>query len=98
MRLSFAIGDYDRVRALRDGRVRADGLDLVFLPLGPEEIFYRQIVHHEFDVSEMSLGSYITGRSRGELPFVAIPIFPSRAFRHSSAYVNAASGIASRKS
>ncbi len=95
MRLSFAIGDYDRVRALRDGRVRAEGLDLVFLPLGPEEIFYRQIVHHEFDVSEMSLGSYITGLSRGELPFVAIPIFPSRAFRHSSAYVNADSGIAS---
>jgi 4,5-dihydroxyphthalate decarboxylase len=95
MRLSFAIGDYDRVRALRDGRVRAEGLDLVFLPLGPEEIFYRQIVHHEFDVSEMSLGSYITGLSRGELPFVAIPIFPSRAFRHSSAYVNTDAGIAS---
>lgn len=93
MRLSFAIGDYDRVRALRDGRVRAEGLDLVFLPLGPEEIFHRQIVHGEFDASEMSLGSYVTGLAHGGLPFVAIPVFPSRAFRHSGAYVNVDAGI-----
>ncbi len=94
MRLSFAIGDYDRVRALRDGRVRADGIEFVFLPLGPEEIFHRQIVHREFDVSEMSLGSYVTGLARGDLPFMAIPVFPSRAFRHSGAYVNVDAGIA----
>jgi 4,5-dihydroxyphthalate decarboxylase len=93
MHLSFACGDYDRLRPLRDGRVRPEGLDLTFLTLGPEEIFYRQIVHHEFDASEMSLGSYVTGLAQGTAPFVAIPIFPSRAFRHSSAYVNASAGI-----
>ena len=93
-RLSFACGDYDRVRALRDGRVRPDGLDLIFLPLGPEEIFFRQLVHAEFDASEMSLGSYVLGRGRAEpAPFVAIPVFPSRAFRHSSVYVHAGAGI-----
>src|SRR5438309_6633855 len=94
MRLSFAIGDYDRVRALRDGRVRADALDLVFLPLGPEDIFFRQLVHQECDASEMSLGSFVAGLSRGEFPFVAVPVFPSRAFRHSAAYVNAGAGVA----
>src|SRR6267143_5083427 len=94
MRLSFACGDYDRLRPLRDGRVRAEGLELTFLTLGPEETFHRQIVHREFDASEMSLGSYVTGMAQGSAPFVAIPIFPSRAFRHSSAYVNTSAGIA----
>jgi len=94
VRLSFAIGDYDRVRALREGRVRADGLELTFLPLGPEEIFFRQLVHQEFDVSEMSLGSFVAGLSQGEFPFVAIPVFPSRAFRHSAAYVHARANLA----
>jgi len=94
VRLSFAIGDYDRVRALREGRVRADGLELTFLPLGPEEIFFRQLVHQEFDVSEMSLGSFVAGLSQREFPFVAIPVFPSRAFRHSAAYVHARANLA----
>jgi 4,5-dihydroxyphthalate decarboxylase len=93
MHLSFACGDYDRLRPLRDGRVTAEGLELTFLTLGPEETFHRQIVHHEFDASEMSLGSYVTAIAQGTAPFVAIPIFPSRAFRHSSAYVNVSAGI-----
>ncbi|HEV8655876.1 MAG TPA: ABC transporter substrate-binding protein [Candidatus Limnocylindria bacterium] len=93
MQLTFACGDYDRLRPLRDGRVRAEGLDITFLTLGPEEIFHRQVVHHEFDASEMSLGSYVTGLAQGTAPFVAIPIFPSRAFRHSGAYVNVDAGI-----
>ena len=93
MRLSFACGDYDRVRALRDGRVRPEGIELTFLPLGPEETFFRQLVHQEFDVSEISLGSYVVGRARGDLPLVAIPVFPSRCFRHSGVFVNVAAGI-----
>ena len=93
MRLSFACGDYDRLRPLREGRVRAEGMELIFLSLGPEEIFYRQLVHSEFDLSEMSLGSYVTAVSRGDQRFVAIPVFPSRAFRHSGAYVNVDAGI-----
>ncbi len=94
MRLSFACGDYDRIRPLRDGRVRAEGLELTCLPLEPEEIFFRQLVHQEFDVSELSLSSYAIGHARGAWPFVAIPIFPSRAFRHSGIFVNAGAGIA----
>jgi 4,5-dihydroxyphthalate decarboxylase len=93
MRLSFACGDYDRVRALRDGRVRPEGVELEFLPLSPEEIFFRQMVHREFDVSELSLGSYVAGLHRNA-GFIAIPVFPSRAFRHSAIYVNAGAGIA----
>jgi len=93
VRLSFACGDYDRVRALRDGRVRAEGIELVFLPLGPEEIFFRQLVYQEFDVSEMSLGSYVASIAHGDGGLVAIPVFPSRAFRHSAAYVHTGAGI-----
>lgn len=91
--MSFACGDYDRVRALREGRVRPEGLDLVFLPLTPEEIFFRQAVHREFDVSELSLATYTNLLSRGDTTFVAIPIFPSRAFRHSGIFVRSAAGI-----
>ena len=89
IRLSLACGDYDRVRGLRDGTVRAEGLELVFIPLPPDEIFFRQAVHGEFDASELSLGSYVNLLSRGDARYIAIPIFPSRAFRHSGVFVNA---------
>jgi len=91
--LSFACWDYDRMRALQDGRVRPEGIDLNFLPLPVEETFYRQLRHQEFDVSELSLSSYLLTLDRADPPFVALPVFPSRAFRHQSIYVNTASGI-----
>jgi 4,5-dihydroxyphthalate decarboxylase len=91
--LSFACWDYDRTRALQDGRVRPEGVDLVPLVLPVEETFYRQLRHHEFDVSEMSLSSYLLTLEQPEPPFVALPVFPSRFFRHQSIYVNADSGI-----
>jgi len=91
--LSFACWDYDRVRALQDGRVRPEGIDLNFIALPVEETFYRQARYQEFDVSEMSLSSYLLTMNRAEPPFVALPVFPSRAFRHQSIYVNADSGI-----
>ncbi len=94
LQLVLACGDYDRVRPLRDGAVRPEGIELTFLPLPPEEVFWRQLVHREFDASEMSLGSYVLGRSNGDLPLVAIPVFPSRMFRHSAIFVNAEAGIA----
>lgn len=93
LRLSFAIGNYDRVRALTEGRVRVDGVDLLCLSLTPEETFFRQLVHHEFDVSEMSLGSYVAQKATGDDSFVGIPVFPSRCFRHSGIFVNTSSGI-----
>lgn len=91
--LSFACWDYDRTRALQDGRIRPEGIDLNFLPLPVEETFYRQLRHQEFDVSEMSLSSYLLTLEQPEPPFVALPVFPSRFFRHQSIYVNTANGI-----
>ncbi|HWG02840.1 MAG TPA: hypothetical protein VG164_13465 [Trebonia sp.] len=92
--LTFACESYDRIRALQDGRVRPEGIDLNILALPVEETFYRQARYREFDVSEMSLSSYLVTLDADEPPFVALPVFPSRMFRHQSIYVNAGSGIA----
>ena len=91
--LSLACWNYDRTRALADGTVVPDGIDLTCLDLPVEETFFRMLRHREFDVAEMSLSSYTVSMFREPRPFVAIPVFPSRFFRHSSIYVNAASGI-----
>jgi 4,5-dihydroxyphthalate decarboxylase len=88
LRLSFACWDYDRIRALQDGRVRPEGVELTFLPLTVEETFYRQARYREFDVSEFSLSSYLLTLGEAEPPFVALPVFPSRSFRHQTMYVN----------
>jgi 4,5-dihydroxyphthalate decarboxylase len=93
LKLSLACWDYDRVRALQDGTVRPDGIELNFLNLPVEETFFRMIRHAEFDVAEMSLSSYSVSLFRSPRPFVAIPVFPSRFFRHSSIYVNSNAGI-----
>ena len=93
LQLTLACGDYDRTRALWDGRVSVEGVDLTYLPLEPEETFWRMLRHQEFDAAEMSLAMYAIGRAQGTSPFVAIPVFPSRFFRHSSIYVNSAAGI-----
>ncbi|HLQ76403.1 MAG TPA: ABC transporter substrate-binding protein [Terriglobia bacterium] len=85
--------DYDRTRALRDGRVSVDGVELTYLPLTIEETFFRMLRYQEFDVSEMSLSSYTLSLFQDNPPFIAIPVFPSRFFRHSCIFVNAGSGI-----
>ena len=89
----MACWNYDRTRALLDGRVQPDGIDLNYLNLPVEETFFRMLRHREFDVAEMSLSSYVVSLFTPERPFIAIPVFPSRVFRHSCIYVNAASGI-----
>lgn len=94
LRLTLACWDYDRTRALADGSVALDGIDLNYLALPVEETFFRMLRYREFDAAEMSLSSYTVSLFRDPAPFVAIPVFPSRAFRHSSIYVSAASGIA----
>lgn len=93
LQLSLACGDYDRTRALEEGTVRADGIDLLYLRLPVEETFFRMIRYREFDVAEMSLSSYVASLSKQPAPFVALPVFTSRMFRHSSVYVNSAVGI-----
>lgn len=75
-----------------DGRVRADGIDLVYQPLEVEETFFRQARYREFDVCEMSLSSYCISKFKDD-PFIAIPVFPSRMFRHANIWVNEKSGI-----
>jgi 4,5-dihydroxyphthalate decarboxylase len=92
--LSFACGPYDRMEALRYGMVAVEGIDLNFIPIqAPREIFDRMVGGREFDVSELSLAEYITMRARGTSPFIAIPVFPSKAFRHSFICVNRNAGI-----
>ena len=87
LQLSVAMGDYDRTRALLDGRVQIDGVDPVYMNLYPEEMFFRAMRSQEFDVSELSFSSYCVKTARGDCPYVAIPVFLSRAFRHTSLYV-----------
>ncbi|MEI7447015.1 MAG: ABC transporter substrate-binding protein [Burkholderiales bacterium] len=87
LQLSIAVGDYDRTRALVDGRVQIDGVDPVCLVLTPEEMFFRAFRHQAFDVSELSFSSYLVKHSQGDCPYWAIPAFVSRAFRHTSIWV-----------
>jgi 4,5-dihydroxyphthalate decarboxylase len=94
IQLSLAIGAYDHVRDLLDGTVPVDGVDLTVLSLPVEEIFYRFLMHDEFDVSEASLAKIVAFAARDDRRFVPLPVFPSRAFRHSSIYVRADGGIA----
>jgi NMT1/THI5 like len=94
LHLTFACGDYDRTRALEDGSVRPDGIDLTYLRLPVEETFFRMLRHREFDVAEMSLSTYVATLDQSPRPFVALPVFTSRMFRHGGIYINADAGIA----
>ncbi|HVO94467.1 MAG TPA: hypothetical protein VMT22_16580 [Terriglobales bacterium] len=92
--ITIGCRDYDHVRALADGRVKAEGLDLKFVNVSPpSQIFLRMLHDEEFDASEMSLSNYMIALGKGDRRFVAIPIFPSRAFRHSYIWINARSGV-----
>ncbi|WP_205927358.1 ABC transporter substrate-binding protein [Rhizobium sp. P32RR-XVIII] len=91
--LSLAMGDYDRTRPIVDGRVQIDGVDPTCMLLSPEEMFFRAFRHAAFDISELSLSSYSISVARGEPHYVAVPVFLSRAFRHTSIYVRKDRGI-----
>jgi 4,5-dihydroxyphthalate decarboxylase len=92
--LTFACGPYDRMEALRYGLIDVEGIDLNFLPIqAPREIFDRMVGGQEFDVSELSLAEYVGMTAKGASPFIALPVFPSKAFRHSFICVNRAAGI-----
>jgi 4,5-dihydroxyphthalate decarboxylase len=87
LHLSLAVGDYDRTRPLADGRVQIDGVSPVIMLLSPEEIFYRAFRFQDFDVCELSLSSFTVKTAQNDCPYVGVPVFPSRAFRHTSIYV-----------
>ena len=95
LRLTFACGPYDRTQALRDGTIAVDGVDLNYVTMQPAEIFWRQLQYQEFDASEMSLSNYTTLVASGKSPFIAIPVYPSRVFRHGYFFVNTGKGIKS---
>lgn len=99
LRLSLAVSDYDRTRALMEGKVQPEGIDLhpVTIDGGGTEVNFRMLRYKEFDASEMSMGSYILSLFEEDPPFIAIPVFPFRTFRHSYIFINAKSGIRSPK-
>jgi 4,5-dihydroxyphthalate decarboxylase len=92
--LAFACGSYDRTEALRTGEVAVEGIDLNYLSIeAPREIFDRMVGGLEFDVSELSCSEFVSMTAAGKCPFVALPVFPSRMFRHGFIYINKNSGI-----
>ena len=96
LELSIAVGDYDHIRDLLSGEVPVDGVKLRVVKKHPvEEIFYRFTKYREWDISEMSFAKYVSMASQPDCDLVAIPVFPSRAFRHSSIYVRNDSAIGS---
>src|SRR5919109_4461935 len=93
LRLTLACGPYDRTQALADGTIAPDGIELNYIALQPAEIFWRMLQYQEFDVAEMSLSNYTSLVSQGDAPLLAIPVFPSRVFRHGYFFINTERGI-----
>jgi len=93
--ITIATWDYDRIRALTDGRVRVEGCDVNYLTMPVEECFERAFFHGEFEVAEIGFSPYLIALSRGTSPYVAVPIFLSRMFRHSAVYIRTDRGIES---
>jgi len=91
--ITLACGDYDRTRAIKDGRVGVEGCDVTYLPMEPEEVFHRAFKHQEFDVCELSFSSYMRTMDAGTSAYVGIPAFVSRLFRHSAVYIRTDRGI-----
>ncbi|HEY6197067.1 MAG TPA: PhnD/SsuA/transferrin family substrate-binding protein [Candidatus Binatia bacterium] len=93
IRLTLACEDYDRTRPLKDGTIKPEGIEINYVALEVEEIFWRMCRYEEFDVAELSMGAFLVAAAQGRRPFVAIPVFPSRTFRHRCIFVNTAAGI-----
>jgi 4,5-dihydroxyphthalate decarboxylase len=93
--ITVASGEYDRIRAIRDGAVRVEGCAVTYHVVEPNQLFVRNLRSQEFDVSEMSFSTYIALRDQGKAHYTAIPVFLSRAFRHSAIFVRTDRGIAS---
>jgi 4,5-dihydroxyphthalate decarboxylase len=94
LRVSLGCPHYDRVAAILDGRVQIDGCEIISIkPQRSGEIFHRALKFEEFDIAELSLGSHAALTARGASPYIAVPVFLSRVFRHSGIYVRTDRGI-----
>jgi 4,5-dihydroxyphthalate decarboxylase len=91
--LSLACTLSDRTRPILDGRVTVPGARFIALPGEPEDIFRRALRDKAFAISELSMGSHIVTTARGDSPYIGVPVFLSRAFRHSAIYVRSDRGI-----
>jgi 4,5-dihydroxyphthalate decarboxylase len=97
LQLTLSCGEYDINQGLIDGTVKPEGIDLITVTLPSPERHWRMMRSQEFDICELSLASYLMIRDQRSLPFVAIPVFPHRRFRHSYIFVNARAGVNSPK-
>ncbi len=94
LQVTMACGPYDRMQALKDGVIKPEGIDLRYIEIqSPPEIFARMLKTGSFDVAEMSSAHYIIMKSRGDFPYIALPVFPSRLFRHGFIFINRNSRI-----
>jgi 4,5-dihydroxyphthalate decarboxylase len=94
LHLTFACGDYEIMRALKEGAVEPEGIELTVLTdMASSPRHWRFLRGREFDIAEVSGSGYIAARDR-DLPFRAIPVFPHRRFRHGFIFINAGKGIA----
>ena len=91
--ITIATWDYDRVRAFTDGRVPVEGCDVNYITMPVEECFERAFFHGEFEVAEIGFSPFLIALSRGPTPYVAVPVFLSRMFRHSAVYIRTDRGI-----
>ena len=93
--LSLSVCDYDRTAALFDGRAPIEGCDVTAVANSPEESFHRAFKFQEFDITELSLSNTMNLVVKGTCPYVGIPIFPSRSFRHGAFYVRSDGSVRS---
>ena len=93
LELSLSVCNYDRTAAIFDGRAPIEGCDVTAVANSPEELFHRAFKFQEFDVTEISMSSYLLSVARNDSHYVAIPAFVSRLFRHSSIYIRTDRGI-----
>ncbi len=93
IQITIAAGDMDRMAAIKDGRVKVEGCDVTFIPMEPEEVFFRAFRYAEFDCCELSFSSHMRVTSQGKADYVGIPAFVSRVFRHSGFYIRTDRGI-----
>ncbi len=95
--ITAAVGTFDRTLPLLDGRVRVDGFDVAWTSGELESLFSRAFAHAEFDVTELSFCNYLIAAARGDSPYVAMPIFPTRCFRHHAIFIRTDRGIRAPK-